>query len=615
MSAQFLFWPILAPLFACVIILLVSKREHIVKPAVFLLTAGIELVFAILLLNRTGKISFTWGGFGMDFALRIYPFTSWLLLALAVFFLLIAFYTVAFMRDKDHSKRFYASFLLAISLACGVILANNLAVLLFFWAALTIPFYGIVIAGGKDKYPTAMKTVVLNAIADFSLVLGIALTGHIAGTYAMDSIFQMPLNGVGTFAFVCLVLGICGKAGAMPFHSWLPEAALDAPTPFLPFWPGALQKLLSFYLMIRVATEFYQFTPQSGASIFMLVLGLVTLLLAAVLALQQQNYKRMLTYISISQTGFLVLSIGTALPIGFVAALFHLLNDMLSQCVLFFTAGALERQTGTCDLRKLGGLRRSLPLTFLCFCAGALSLVGVPPFAGFFAKALLLETCFEAGIIYYLLVLLAIFLIAICFLRAGHAIFFGESHNFNAKETPPAMWLPGILLSVGTLFCGIGNIFPLRGVIQPALNNVLSNGQDYAGLPQHWLLLIAFLLVLVLAISDHIYGCKKSGGGAPALEHLTQSPVLRQFYSAAEKRYFDPYEILLTVMHWFADAAQGVGKGLNYLYDASLGRLAQYLAQGFRKEERNVKAATVAWAIAGGIIIIIVCLAVYWIGF
>jgi len=578
MSVAFLFWPILLPFFAAVLVLFTGLKEAVFKPAILLFTTLVNLILSIVLWGNELSFSAPWGGFGMDFSLRLYHFNSVILLAVAALAFLICLYSVSFLQGKDHRKRFYFYCLLTLCLVNGAVLANNLLVLIFFWMALMIPVYGILLSGGRDKYPTAMRALVLNASADLCLMLGIAITGHLAGTLMMDRIYQMPLNFAGGFGFVCMVLGALGKAGAMPFYAWLPDASVDVPVPFMAFFPSALEKLLGVYLLIRIGTDFYHFIPGSGLSIAFMVLGCITLLLAVVISFVQKNFKMLLTFNMVSQVGYIVLGIGTALPMGMIGGLFHAINQSMWQSTLFLTAGAVERSVHTSDLRKLGGLRKEMPLVFACFVVAALAAVGMPPLSGFFSNQLILKAALQAGIGYYLVALLGIFCMAASFLRLGHAVFFGPDRNYEARETPPAMWIPMAVLAFGGILFGVYNALPLRHILQP----VLTSAADYSGLPGGYLLGAATLLVLLLAGSNHIHGFRKSGCAVEALDHITGSVILRKVYKTGGKRYFDPYEILMTVFNSLGRAALAINQGLDWLYEKSLGRLVIIMTKGMR---------------------------------
>jgi NADH-quinone oxidoreductase subunit L len=141
------------------------------------------------------------------------------------------------------------------------------------------------------------------------------------------------------------------------------------------------------------------------------------------MALIQKDYKRLLSYHAISQVGYMILGIGTAVPVGIVGGLFHMINNALYKSCLFLTGGSVEKQTGTTDLEKLGGIGSKMPITFACFIITALSISGVPPFNGFFSKELVYDGALERGFIFYLAAVVGSFFTAASFLKLGHAAF------------------------------------------------------------------------------------------------------------------------------------------------------------------------------------------------
>jgi NADH-quinone oxidoreductase subunit L len=153
------------------------------------------------------------------------------------------------------------------------------------------------------------------------------------------------------------------------------------------------------------------------------------------MALIQKDMKRLLSYHAISQVGYMVLGIGTALPIGIVGGLFHMLNNAVYKSCLYMTAGSIEKQTGTTDLRKIGGLSKRMPFTAICFTICALSIAGVPPFNGFFSKELIFDAALESNVIFYIGALLGAFMTAVSFLKMGRAAFAGKLELPTGKET------------------------------------------------------------------------------------------------------------------------------------------------------------------------------------
>ncbi|MDD4954313.1 MAG: proton-conducting transporter membrane subunit, partial [Candidatus Omnitrophica bacterium] len=364
---------ILIPLSAGVLVFCLPKRWRGIFT--LLATGGVFLI-SCYLFRKEAALTLPWVGSGMDFSLRLYHFNAFILLAAAFFGLLIALYSLSFLKNKDIAGKFYAYLLLSLSFTNGALLADHLVLLLFFWEGLLLALYGLIFIGGPRAYKTANKAFVIVGISDLCMMAGVALTGYLAGTLTIGQI-NLPLNSLGSLAFLLLVIGASAKAGAMPFHTWIPDAALDAPLPFMAFFPAAIEKLLGIYFLVRITLDMFQLTPGSFFSIILMAGGAITIILAVMMALVQKDYKRLLSYHAISQVGYMILGIGTCLPAGIIGGIFHMFNNALYKCGLFLTAGAVEKQTGTTDLEKLGGLRTLMPVTFICYLICAASISGV----------------------------------------------------------------------------------------------------------------------------------------------------------------------------------------------------------------------------------------------
>ncbi|MGI6711407.1 MAG: NADH-quinone oxidoreductase subunit L [Bacillota bacterium] len=604
MKSSILFWPILVPAVLSLVVLLVDKGDRWKKETVTLVAVLVNLIVAIKLFGQKLDFSAPWGAIGIDFSLRLYHFSSFILLAVAAFAILIGLYTTVFMRGKSFLKQYYFYFLLTLAMVNGAVLSNNLVVMLFFWEGLLVTLFGFIMTGGRAKFPTAVKALVLAGVADLCLMLGIGMTGYLAGTLSMDQI-RLPLDFWGGFAFVFLMLGAIGKAGSMPFHSWIPDAAIDAPLPFMAFLPAALEKLLGIYFLARISLDLFELIPGSSMSILMMTIGAITIILAVMMALIQKDYKRLLSYHAISQVGYMILGVGTAIPVGIVGGLFHMINHAMYKSCLFLTGGAVEKQTGTTDLKMLGGLGKKMPVTFGCFIVAAAAISGVPPFNGFFSKELVFDGALESGKIFYLAAVVGAFLTAASFLKLGHAAFAGKCTRKDVKEAPWSMLIPMIVIAFGCILFGVYNSLPLNHLIQPILGERL-HGHSYAGLPHTWTLVVISIIVLLLAVLNHFYGVKRTGSGLGAVDHIHYAPVLHPIYNMAEKRYFDPYDILLFVVNIIAYIFYWVDRGIDWIYNRFTVWLVSFLSGGIRTANNGSQARYLAWSLSGLAVVIVI---------
>ena len=242
--------------------------------------------------------------------------SAFILLAIAGFGFLVSLYAAAFMMNAPRARQFHAWLLLTVAMASGAVLADNLVLLLVFWEGLLLTQFGMISAGRDKPYRHGHQGI------HHRRRLGPL---HDARRHARPAGWpgpsrcppsRLPVDGLGGVAFILLMIGAMGKAGAMPFHSWIPDAAIDAPLPFMAILPASIDKLLGIYFLARISLDLFALAPGTWVSTVLMIVGAVTIILAVMMALVQKDYKRLLSYHAISQVGYMVLGIGTAVPIG-----------------------------------------------------------------------------------------------------------------------------------------------------------------------------------------------------------------------------------------------------------------------------------------------------------
>ena len=258
MTPNTLLWPILLPALAAVLCLAVPKGVKLVREAIALVAALGVLYLAIKLFGvRTLELRLPWLGNGVDFDLRLFHFSSFILLALAGFLVLIVLYSTAKMKDHPHVRGYYVYVLISAALANGAVLADNFVPLVFFWEGLLVTLYLLISIGGKLSHRTAVKAFIISGLCDFCMILGIGILWSLTGSLTLSQISVKP-EGLAVLAFVMMMIGAIGKAGAMPFHTWIPDAAIDAPLTFMAFLPAAFEKLLGIYLLARITLDLFK---------------------------------------------------------------------------------------------------------------------------------------------------------------------------------------------------------------------------------------------------------------------------------------------------------------------------------------------------------------------
>jgi NADH-quinone oxidoreductase subunit L len=607
MMTNLLLLTIIIPLLSGVLIFLTPKKSEAAKSGLLIISNLASLILAIVLFKQNFTYTLPWIAPGLELSFRLYQFSAFMLLATSLFGILIALYSVIFMQGKKLAAQFYAYFLFSIALTNGAFLADNLLVMLFFWEGLLILLFGMIAIGNKDAFKTATKAFIIVGVADLCMMLGIGLTGHLAGTLVISKI-SLTLNPLANLAFILLMIGAISKAGAMPFHSWIPDAALDSPLPFMSLIPAALEKLLGIYFLARISLDLFRLTANSSLSTLLMIVGGSTIILAVMMALIQKDYKRLLSYHAVSQAGYMILGIGTAVPIGIVGGLFHMINHALYKSCLFLTSGAVEKQTGTTNLEKLGGLARKMPVTFICFIVTAAAISGVWPFNGFFSKELVYDGALERGWIFYFVAIAGSFFTAASFLKLGHAAFMGKisSENEKVKEAHPAMLIPMIAIAVICTFFGLFNQWPLNHLIQPILGAQRLEGHSFSGFPKNTMLVVITFVVLILAILNHWFGLKKKGSGLHALDHIRYAPVVSKIYDLAEKRFFDPYNWGIGLVNIISGISLAIDKIVNWFYDGLSVGLANSLSLGVRKLHTGNYSAYLSWSLVAMLIIFVI---------
>jgi len=356
------------------------------------------------------------------------------------------------------------------------------------------------------------------------MLLGLAIVWRLTGSLQMDEISITLNTKVAVLAYMCLAAGAFAKAGAMPFHTWVPDTAKDAPTPVVAFLPASLDKLLGIYFLVRISL--YMFEMSAAVNTFLMMVGSFTIVAAVMMALIQHDLKRLLGYHAVSQVGYMVLGIGTGNPIGIAGGLFHMLNNTLYKSCLFLSGGAVEKEAGTTDLEKLGGFGKIMPITFITFLIASLAISGIPPFNGFASKWMIyqgiIKTADNGNHLWIIWLIAAMFgsaLTLASFMKLIHTVFLGQPVNKQPRsnevltkaksminkrrETSATMWIPQVFLAV---ICVIFGVFayriPLKMFIFPSLGEKI----EFFGIWNASLATILIIVGVVVGIVIYLLG-------------------------------------------------------------------------------------------------------------
>lgn len=363
---------------------------------------------------------------------------------------------------------FYGWLMLFLSTMLWACLSNNIIMLYVAIEASTITS-GLLVAFYWDKraleagYKYLMLLTIGITFSLFGCVLiyaaGANIIGGSRGLLISDLklvVDQFPVTTV-ILASAFLIVGFGTKAGLAPFHPWLPDAHAEAPTPVSALLSGVMLKVAIYALVRTVSLFFPSFAP---VAMFMLTLGVFTLVIGDLMALAQDDLKRMLAYSSVSQMGYVLMGFGIGTQLGIYGGLFHMVNHAIAKALLFLAAGAVIYATGGRSISQLGGLAKKMPVTSFCFFVGALSVAGIPPLNGFQSKLALLVAGADAGQWWAVIFGIAASLVTlVVLLKAAKSVFWGKSPlpETGIRTVPFTVQVSMVILAL--LCLGIG-IYP-----------------------------------------------------------------------------------------------------------------------------------------------------------
>ena len=413
-------------------------------------------------------------GESVNIRLALDGFSLLMLLAVSLVGLCASLFSIDYMEHYGGKANYYALLLVMIAGMNGLVLSTDLFNVYVFLEVAAVASYSLVAFGrGYDELEAAFKYLMLSVVASAAIVISIAvlfgMTGNLSFGGVAKALQELEAGPVVGIAAALFIMGFGLKAALVPFHAWLPDAHPSAPAPISAVLSGLLIKVSGVYALTRIFLNVFGLTPALSA--VLMVLGTVSMVAAAFLALGQKDIKRMLAYSSISQVGYIVLGIGLGTPLGIAGGLFHLFNHALAKGLLFLTSGSIQQSTGTRNLDEMGGLAKRMPFTAATNLIGSLSIAGVPPLNGFWSKLLIIIALIQAGHpVFALIAVLASVLTLWYYLLIQRKAFFGNLNERWAavKEAPFWMTAATVLLAALCVAIGIFFSFTLKSWIQPA---------------------------------------------------------------------------------------------------------------------------------------------------
>ncbi|WP_328330081.1 MULTISPECIES: NADH-quinone oxidoreductase subunit L [unclassified Streptomyces] len=539
---------IAAPLLGAAVLLCGGRRFDRAGHLLGTLFAAASFVLAaVLFVNMLGKSAdhrtlhqylFSWipvAGFKADAAFQLDQLSMTFVLLISGVGTLIHIYSIGYMEHDERRRRFFGYLNLFLAAMLLLVLADNYLLLYVGWEGVGLASYLLI--GFWQHKPSAAtaakKAFIVNRVGDMGLSIAIMLMFTTFGTFAFGPVLhsvgaasQGKLTAIG----LMLLLAACGKSAQVPLQSWLGDA-MEGPTPVSALIHAATMVTAGVYLITRSGAIF---NAAPTAQLAVVVVGAVTLLFGAIVGCAKDDIKKALAGSTMSQIGYMIMAAGLG-PIGYAFAIMHLVTHGFFKAGLFLGAGSvMHGMNDEVDMRKYGGLRKYMPVTFVTFGLGYLAIIGFPGLSGFFSKDKIIEAAFaKGGTEGWILggaALLGAGITAFYMTRVMLMTFFGEKrwvpdadgHEPHPHESPRSMTIPMIILAFGSVFAGaffgIGNRF--LHWLEPITGHSEGNSPVSAGVVTAATMVV---LVIGVAIAWLVYGRKPVPAVAPKGSLLTRA--------------------------------------------------------------------------------------------
>jgi multicomponent Na+:H+ antiporter subunit D len=392
------------------------------------------------------------------------------------------FYSACSVREADKRASYFSLILICTAGMAGVVISGDFFTMYVFLEVVAVSAFALIsFSGDSEGIEGAIKYLFLSAPASLLILLGVAFLFLNTGGTSFSSLFETLARGEGSRAGILMALGLFAsgfmiKAGLVPFHGWVPDAYQSSPAPISALLSGIITKVTGVYALVRMSMFLTAAPGYIHVAQALMFFGALSIVVGALAAMVQRDFKRLLAFSSISQVGYIVLAAGLGTPMALIGAAFHLFNHATFKTTLFLNAAAVEGATGTRDMAKLGGLGSKMPWTTGTSVVAFLSTAGIPPLSGFWSKLIIILALWMGGARgYAILAILASILTLGYFLILQRKVFFGEpvSLTEGVKEAAPGMLIPVVVLAA--LMILIGLYFPLvfRSLVGPAAKALL----------------------------------------------------------------------------------------------------------------------------------------------
>ncbi len=487
------------PLVMAFLLPIFGKKGKAVATVLANLTTLSLLALAVASIGQSGVYEIGKWSIPLGINLVLDGLSSLMLLAISVVSAAAMLFSARYMEQYTAKAKYLCLFLLMVAGMNGVVLSGDIFNLFVFLEIASLASYALVGFGCEhEELEASFKYMVMGSIGSIFVLFAVALvygnTGSLNMAYISKAIQNSGLNAGLSFAMALFVVGFGLKAALVPFHAWLPDAHPSAPAPISAMLSGILIKTLGIYALARVVFNVFGVSVSMGW--LLVVLGLLSMVAGAFLAIGQGDFKRLLAYSSISQIGYVVLGIGLGgliiakgenvawASLAILGGLFHLVNHAVYKSLLFLTSGSVQMSTGTRQLKLMGGLAEKLPFTRATCTVASASIVGIPPFSGFWSKLILVIAAVQAHFYWVAAIIVFVSLCTlIMYLKVQRYVFLGElpENLRQIKENRGSMLVAMVFLACLCVLMGLLIIVPSlkANILDPAVK-VLADGLEYS---------------------------------------------------------------------------------------------------------------------------------------
>ena len=570
------------------------------------------IAFKTTWLNLTDKLH-------IDMGILLDPISVMMLVVITTVSLMVHIYSNGYMKGERGFERFFAFLSLFSFSMLGLVIATNIFQMYIFWELVGVSSY-LLISFYYEK-PSAVsagkKAFIVTRFADLGFLIGILLLSYTTGTFDFLDLINPEGTAISyaggasflglsviTWSLILIFMGGAGKSAMFPLHIWLPDA-MEGPTPVSALIHAATMVVAGVYLVARLFPTFSMAAPD-GLTVVAYVGG-ISSLFAAVIACTQFDIKRVLAFSTMSQIGYMMLSLGVSgygghEGVGFMGSMFHLFTHAMFKALLFLGAGAVIHAVHNNDMREMGGLRKYLPITHITFLIACLTIAGVPPLAGFWSKDEILVAALHHDKFLFAIEFLVAGLTAFYMFRLYFNIFWGKQTHYHhtPHESPFIMTFPLMFLAVASIFSGF---IPFNEL-------VTSDGQGFEA-HLDWLVAGPSIAIGLLGICIAFIFYKKESGISDKI-----AKSLSFFYKGAlNKFYFDELYLFITKKIIFNLISRPVAWFDRHIIDGSMDGIAWVTnyAAGSIKRIQSGQMQQYGFAFISGALVLVIVFVYLWI--